>query len=111
MGYTFDALKTYVPEMVELFIDCARNPIFLDWIGRSMNRIVLAASFVEHDQLLSVAEPLLSDLPSISRPEEPKSLYTGCDYRCQADSGDQSTHFALAFEFPVVGIRRRKQWL
>ncbi|KAI9192469.1 hypothetical protein LWI28_023279 [Acer negundo] len=74
-------------------------------------RIVLAASGVEHDQLLSVAESLLSELPSISRPEELKSVYIGGDYRCQADSGDQSTHFALAFEFPVVGIRRRKQWL
>lgn len=31
MGYTFDALKTYVPEMVELLIDCVRNPVFLDW--------------------------------------------------------------------------------
>lgn len=31
MGYTFDALKTYVPEMVELLVDCVRNPIFLDW--------------------------------------------------------------------------------
>ncbi|KAI9192295.1 hypothetical protein LWI28_020730 [Acer negundo] len=41
MGYTFDALKTYVPEMVELFIDCARNSIFLDWIGRSMNRKII----------------------------------------------------------------------
>jgi len=31
MGYTFDALKTYVPEMVELLVDCLRNPAFLDW--------------------------------------------------------------------------------
>lgn len=31
MAYTFNALKTYVPEMVELLIDCVRNPIFLDW--------------------------------------------------------------------------------
>nr|BAB62405.1 mitochondrial processing peptidase alpha subunit [Morus alba] len=31
MGYTFDALKTHVPEMVELLVDCARNPVFLDW--------------------------------------------------------------------------------
>ncbi|KAL5768707.1 hypothetical protein ACOSP7_015252 [Xanthoceras sorbifolium] len=161
MGYTFDALKTYVPEMVELLVDCVRNPVFLDWevnemllkvkseIAEASNnpqgllleaihsagysgalanpllapesainrlnstileefvsenytapRIVLAASGVEHDQLLSVAEPLLSDLPSISRSEEPKSVYIGGDYRCQADSGDQRTHFALAFEFP-----------
>lgn len=31
MGYTFNALKSYVPEMVELLIDCVRNPVFLDW--------------------------------------------------------------------------------
>ena len=31
MGYTYDALKTYLPEMVELLIDCVRNPVFLDW--------------------------------------------------------------------------------
>ncbi|ESR64590.1 hypothetical protein CICLE_v10008040mg [Citrus x clementina] len=161
MGYSFDALKTYVPEMVELLIDCVRNPVFLDWevneqltkvkseISEVSNnpqsllleaihsagysgalanpllapesainrlnstlleefvaenytgpRMVLAASGVEHDQLVSVAEPLLSDLPSIHPREEPKSVYTGGDYRCQADSGDQLTHFVLAFELP-----------
>lgn len=31
MSYTFNALKTYVPEMVELLIDSVRNPVFLDW--------------------------------------------------------------------------------
>ncbi|KAG5030120.1 hypothetical protein JHK87_013634 [Glycine soja] len=159
MGYTFDALKTYVPEMVELLVDCVRNPVFLDWevneqllkvkaeIGEASKnpqdllleaihsagfsgalanpllasesavnrlnstileefvaenytapRIVLAASGVEHEELLSIAEPLLSDLPSVPRPEEPKSVYTGGDYRCQKESG--RTHFALAFELP-----------
>lgn len=49
--------------------------------------MVLAATGVEHKELLSVAEPLLSDLPNIPRPQEPGSVYTGGDYRCQADSG------------------------
>ncbi|CAI8619716.1 unnamed protein product [Vicia faba] len=159
MGYTFDALKTYVPEMVELLVDIVRNPAFLDWevneqllkvkaeigeasknpqdllleaihsagfsgalanpllasesaVGRlngalleefvaenyTAPRIVLAASGVEHEELLSVAEPLLSDLPSVPRPQEPKSVYTGGDYRCQTETG--RTHFALAFELP-----------
>ncbi|QCD85216.1 mitochondrial-processing peptidase subunit alpha-like [Vigna unguiculata] len=159
MGYTFDALKTYVPEMVELLVDCVRNPAFLDWevneqllkvkaeIGEASKnpqdllleaihsagfsgalanpllasesainrlngtileefvaenytapRIVLAASGVEHEELLSVAEPLLSDLPSVPRPGEPRSVYTGGDYRCQSETG--RTHFALAFELP-----------
>lgn len=49
--------------------------------------MVLAASGVEHEELLSMAEPLLSDLPSMPRLEEPKSVYVGGDYRCQADAG------------------------
>ncbi|KAL5166281.1 Mitochondrial-processing peptidase subunit alpha [Glycine soja] len=61
-------------------------------------RIVLVASGVEHEELLFVAEPLFSDLPSVPRLEEPKSMYTGGDYRCQSESG--RTHFALAVELP-----------
>ncbi|KAG4953887.1 hypothetical protein JHK87_039481 [Glycine soja] len=61
-------------------------------------RIVLATSGVEHEELLFAAEPLLSDLPSVPRLEEPKSVYTGGDYRCQSESG--RTHFALAVELP-----------
>jgi len=48
--------------------------------------MVLAASGVEHEELVSIAEPLLSDLPKVARPEEPKSVYVGGDNRCQADS-------------------------
>ncbi|OQU78332.1 hypothetical protein SORBI_3009G204601 [Sorghum bicolor] len=159
MSYTYDALKCYTPEMVEVLIDSVRNPAFLDWEVKeqlqnikseiadvSANpqglllealhsagysgalakplmasesavnqldvsileefvaehytapRMVLAASGVEHDALVSVVEPLLSDLPCVKRPEEPKSVYVGGDYRCQADS--PSTHIALAFEVP-----------
>lgn len=159
MGYTFDALKTYLPEMVELLVDSVRNPVFLDWevkeqlakvkaeiaeisgnpqslilealhsagyVGALGNplmapesaitrlngtileefvtenytapRMVLAASGVDHEQLLSFAEPLLADLPQVSHQEVPKSQYVGGDFRCQADS--QRTHVALAFEVP-----------
>nr|GEW57862.1 mitochondrial-processing peptidase subunit alpha-like [Tanacetum cinerariifolium] len=31
MGYTYDALKTYFPQMVELLVDCVRNQAFKDW--------------------------------------------------------------------------------
>uniref|UniRef100_A0A0A0LEX1 Complex III subunit II n=1 Tax=Cucumis sativus TaxID=3659 RepID=A0A0A0LEX1_CUCSA len=160
MGYTLNALKSYVPEIVELLVDCVRNPVFLDWevneqiIEASNNphgllleaihaagysgalanslvapesaihslsgtilenfvsenytasRIVLAASGVEHEELLSIAEPLLSDLPSVPH-QEPKSVYNGGDYRHQGDSGDGRTHFALAFELPG-GWRKEK---
>ncbi|KHG28938.1 Mitochondrial-processing peptidase subunit alpha [Gossypium arboreum] len=159
MTYTFDALKTYVPEMVELLIDCVRNPAFLEWeINEELqkikaeleevsknperlileavhsagyagalanpllvpesaidrlnsgileefvtenykgNRIVLAASGIEHEELLQIAEPLLSDLPAGPPLNEPKSVYVGGDFRRRADS--PSTHFALAFEVP-----------
>nr|KYP54122.1 hypothetical protein KK1_000296 [Cajanus cajan] len=159
MGYTFDALKTYVPQMVELLVDCVRNPAFLDWevneelrkvkaeLGELSNnpqgllleaihsagysgalaypllapeaalnrldgaileefvaenytapRMVLAASGVEHEELLSVAEPLLSDLPKVPRPEEPKSIYVGGDFRRHGESA--GTHVAIAFEVP-----------
>ncbi|KAJ4960764.1 hypothetical protein NE237_020674 [Protea cynaroides] len=167
MGYTYDALKTYVPEMVELLIDCVRNPVFLNWEvneqlqkvkteieeisnnpqgllmeaihtagysgalanpllapGSALNRLnstileeflaenytaprmVLVASGVEHEELLSIAEPLLSDLPKVPRSEEPKSVYVGGDFRCHADT--ERTHVALAFEVPG-GWRKEKE--
>ncbi|KAF7843418.1 mitochondrial-processing peptidase subunit alpha-like [Senna tora] len=159
MGYTFDALKSYVPQMVELLVDCVRNPVFLDWevneelrkvkseLGEISNnpqglllealhsagyagalanpllaseltldrldstilenfvaehytapRMVLAACGADHEELLSVAEPLLADLPSVPRPEEPKSVYVGGDFRRQGEAG--VAHIAVAFEVP-----------
>lgn len=68
-------------------------------------RMVLAAYGVDHEELLKIAEPLLSDLPSVALAEEPNSVYTGGDYRRQADSGD--THFALAFELPGGWLRMK----
>ncbi|KAL9323071.1 hypothetical protein ACSQ67_011124 [Phaseolus vulgaris] len=167
IGYTFDALKTYVPQMIELLVDCVRNPAFLDWevneelrkvkaeIGELTNnpqrllmeavhsagysgalampllatesalnrlngpileefvaenftasRMVLAASGVEHQELLSVAEPLLSDLPSVPHSEEPSSTYVGGDFRRQGESG--GAHVAIAFEVPG-GWKKEKE--
>jgi processing peptidase subunit alpha len=31
MSYNYGALKTYMPEVVEVLIDCVRNPAFLEW--------------------------------------------------------------------------------
>lgn len=159
MSYTYDAIKTYLPQMVELLIDTVRNPAFLDWEikeqikkvkeelseasknptalileglhsagykGALANplmapesamdsldasiveqfvaenytapRMVLAASGVDHEELVKYAEPLLSDLPSASPPKEPKSEYVGGDSRIYAAS--QPTTVALAFELP-----------
>uniref|UniRef100_A0A0A9FEW9 Alpha-MPP n=1 Tax=Arundo donax TaxID=35708 RepID=A0A0A9FEW9_ARUDO len=128
MSYTYDALKSYAPEMVEVLIDSvmvkeqlektkseiaevSANPqglllealhsagplmasesavnrldvsILEEFVAENYTapRMVLAASGVEHDELVSILEPLLSDLPSVKRPEEPKSVYVGGDYRC-----------------------------
>ena len=49
-------------------------------------RIVLAASGVDHDELISIAEPLLSDIPSATGAAKPKSVYVGGEYRRAADS-------------------------
>uniref|UniRef100_A0ACD5TEX6 Uncharacterized protein n=1 Tax=Avena sativa TaxID=4498 RepID=A0ACD5TEX6_AVESA len=159
MSYTYDALKSYAPEMVEVLIDTVRNPAFLEWevkeqlqkikseisevsanpqglllealhsagysgalakplmaTDSAINRLdistleefihenyiaprmVLAASGLEHDEFVSIAEPLLSDLPAVKHNVEPKSVYVGGEYRCQADS--PNTHIALAFEVP-----------
>ncbi|KAJ9547897.1 hypothetical protein OSB04_020440 [Centaurea solstitialis] len=166
MGYTYDALKTYVPQMVELLVDSVRNQAFLDWeiaeqiqkvkaeISEYANnpetllleaihsagysgalanallasegslnrlnstileefvaanytapRIVLAASGVEHEELLKYAEPLLSDLPGGAHVEEPKSVYVGGDHRVMADTG--RTSFALAFELPGGWLKEK----
>jgi processing peptidase subunit alpha len=31
MSYTYDALKSYAPEIVEVLVDSVRNPAFLEW--------------------------------------------------------------------------------
>ncbi|RWW69845.1 hypothetical protein BHE74_00022525 [Ensete ventricosum] len=108
MGYTYDALKTYMPEMVEVLIDSVRNAVFLDWeVNEQLKKVKVEmgelsnnpqASGVEHEELVAIAEPLLSDLPKVPHLEEPKSVYTGGEYRCQSDSS--KTHVALAFEVP-----------
>ncbi|KAI3867024.1 hypothetical protein MKW92_004508 [Papaver armeniacum] len=159
MGYTYDALKTYAPQMVELLVDSVRNPVFLDWdvkeqlekvkkdiqelknnpqglllealhstgyTGALANpllapedavdrlngdllekfvaenytapRIVLSAYGLEHEELLSIAEPLLSDLPAVPHPMKPKSVYIGGEFRCQAET--PTTDIAFAFEIP-----------
>lgn len=45
IGYTYDALKTYMPEMVEVLIDCVRNAVFLDWeVNEQVFQIMNASS-------------------------------------------------------------------
>lgn len=61
-------------------------------------RIVLSAYGLEHEELLTIAEPLLSDLPSVPHPMEPESVYNGGEFRCQAET--PTTDIAIAFEIP-----------
>ncbi|XP_051223835.1 mitochondrial-processing peptidase subunit alpha [Lolium perenne] len=62
------------------------------------DRLVLAASGVNHQHLVDIASPLLSDLPKGSPVHKPKSAYTGGDFRHKTDS--EVTHVAMAFEVP-----------
>ncbi|KAM0846409.1 hypothetical protein ACQ4PT_055686 [Festuca glaucescens] len=62
------------------------------------DRLVLAASGVNHQHLVDIAAPLLSDLPKGSPVHKPKSAYTGGDFRHKTDS--EVTHVAMAFEVP-----------
>lgn len=66
--------------------------------------MVLAATGVDHEELLSVAEPLLADLPSAPRSQEPKSVYTGGEYRSQADTGVCIIDVLCESYFPVLCI-------
>ncbi|XP_071684096.1 mitochondrial-processing peptidase subunit alpha isoform X2 [Lolium perenne] len=165
-SYSYGALKTYMPEMVEVLVDCVRNPALLDWevkeeiaklkaelaqastnpesflldalhsagysgalanpliaseasISRlntdvleeflaenyTSPRIVLAASGVDHDELVSIAEPLLSDIPNATGTVKPKSVYVGGEYRRAADSSN--TDIALAFELPGGWLKEK----
>ncbi|GBG84704.1 hypothetical protein CBR_g39080 [Chara braunii] len=159
MAYTGDALRTHMPEILELLADSVRNPKFVEWevkeqlarvkaevsemannpqslmvealhsagyagaLGRPLlcpesnvgrldsaacrefveanytaPRMVLAASGVDHSDLLAVAEPLFSDLPKVALPPTPLTEYVGGDWRLAADA--PVTHVALGFEFP-----------
>lgn len=49
-------------------------------------RMVLAASGIEHEELLAIAEPLLYDLQCGPSRKVPKSVYIGGDFRHRADS-------------------------
>lgn len=69
--------------------------------------MVLAASGVEHEELLKYAEPLLADLPGGAQVEEPKSVYVGGDHRVMADTGVcplklTSQLFFLVFPCPSI---------
>lgn len=59
--------------------------------------VVLAASGVAHEDLVAVAEPLLSQLPAGPSAGARPSAYVGGDYRVATDS--PHTSIVLAFEF------------
>lgn len=64
--------------------------------------MVLAASGVEHEELLKVVEPLLSDLPNVTRPAEPKSEYVGGDFR--QHTGDEVLLITIYIATPFSGV-------
>ena len=60
-------------------------------------RMVLAASGCEHDELVRIAEPMLSTLPAGEGAPATPSVYVGGDYRQKTDS--PITSIVLGFEF------------
>ena len=63
--------------------------------------MVLAASGVEHEELVSIAEPLLSDLQNVPRPDEPKSIYVGGDFRHHGESKVRTSIYTSYLHFLV----------
>lgn len=45
------------------------------------NRMVIAGAGVSHQELVPLVEPLVANLPSGGKPNEPASKYLGGDYR------------------------------
>eukprot|EP00267_Zea_mays_P054946 XP_020408229.1 mitochondrial-processing peptidase subunit alpha isoform X1 [Zea mays] len=166
MVYSYDTLKGYMPEALEILIDCMRNPLFLqeevelqlvlareevkelqknpekflheqlnlvglsgalanpliapeDALARinekiiqkfyhenfTADRVVLAASGVDHEHLLGYVDLLLKDWHKGTPMEKPKSTYVGGDSRHRADL--DMTHVALAFEVPGGWLQER----
>jgi len=64
--------------------------------------MVLAAAGVEHEELVSIAEPLLSDLPNVPRPDEPKSIYVGGDFRRHGESRVRTSIYTTLFTFSCI---------
>ncbi|XP_017257402.1 mitochondrial-processing peptidase subunit alpha [Daucus carota subsp. sativus] len=62
------------------------------------SRMVLAASGVDHKELVKYVEPLVIDMPSVLLPKEAPSVYVGGQRHISADS--ELTYIALAFELP-----------
>ncbi|KAL3535673.1 hypothetical protein ACH5RR_004134 [Cinchona calisaya] len=99
-GYTLMASESAVERLNSIVLE--------DFVAENYTapHMVLAAAGVEHDELLKIAEPLLSDMPKVHRPAEPKPVYVGGDYRRHADEG--TTHFALAFEVPGGWLNQKE---
>ncbi|VAH57758.1 unnamed protein product [Triticum turgidum subsp. durum] len=109
MSYSYGALKTYMPEMVEVLVDCVRNPALLDWLKAELAEAssnpetflldalhssgysgALANPLIASEASISrlntdvleefLAEPLLSDIPTATGTGKPKSVYVGGEY-------------------------------
>ncbi|KAG8079143.1 hypothetical protein GUJ93_ZPchr0007g5315 [Zizania palustris] len=133
MVYSYDTLKTYLPQAIEVLIDCVRNPLFLqDEVER---QLALAQEEVQElqnnpEKFLqeslnlvgyrgALANPLVAPEENLTRisgdiirkfyhgspVRRPESTYIGGDFRHRADS--EMTHVALAFEVPGGWLTER----
>ncbi|XP_042512962.1 mitochondrial-processing peptidase subunit alpha-like isoform X2 [Macadamia integrifolia] len=108
MAYSYDTIKTFLPEAVELLVDCIRNPLFLDselkeQVAKGKAEIEAMSSnpqqfLLESLHLTGYSEPLLNDLRSGYPKVVPKTDYVGGDFRHRVNS--EKTHVSLAFEVP-----------
>ncbi|GJZ21985.1 mitochondrial-processing peptidase subunit alpha-like protein [Tanacetum coccineum] len=61
MGYTYDALKTYVPQMVELLVDCVRNQTFQDWeVNEEIQKVKAEIAKYAHNPEMLLSEAVHS---------------------------------------------------
>jgi mitochondrial-processing peptidase subunit alpha len=66
MGYTYNALKTHLPEMVEVLVDSVRNPAFLAW--EVMEQVDLITSVILFSYPHSSQALLFQQAPKSSSP-------------------------------------------
>ncbi|KAL0345153.1 UNVERIFIED_CONTAM: Mitochondrial-processing peptidase subunit alpha [Sesamum radiatum] len=110
MSYTYDALKTYVPQMVELLIDCVRNPAFLDWEVKEQLQKLSAdinGSFRDPHQLLLEAIHSTGYSGPYANALLALESAVNCLNSTVLEEFVAITHFALAFELPGGWLKEK----
>lgn len=78
------------------------------------NRIVFAGSGMEHQELVSLVEPLVGSMKASDQAEQPASTYIGGDFRYVDDLFQQLNLYSciLLIQVKIVIMTlRRSQWM